>query len=162
MIAAGEYARCRQLVFMPRIKFPFFFFSTVTGSIISRARGHFRAITSEAAVFSRFFDCFPISFSLSFSLSLSLHRWAAFSRPFSLFFNRFSTSNNPFFQCSTFHTFGSVISTPPRFRGSCRTWSTLSSRRRTTREPQEGGAIVQRRWQGGAKNCAEDESLTHR
>lgn len=95
---------------MPRIKFPFFFsFFTVravAGSIISRARGHFRATPSDNRGRRVLFDCFSISLSLSFSI-VYLCWWAEFSRSF-FFFNRFSTSNNPFFQPSppSFQMFG--------------------------------------------------------
>lgn len=84
VIAAGEYARCRQLVFMPRIKFPFFFFPPVAGSIISGARG---ALFSSDAILAflialRSLPSLSLYLSLSVSLSLSAHRRAAFSRSF--------------------------------------------------------------------------------
>lgn len=67
VIAAGEYARCRQLVFMPRIKFPFFFFHPLPARLsAAHAARYFRATPSD----SRVFDCSsipPFAISLSFS-----------------------------------------------------------------------------------------------
>lgn len=160
VIAAGEYARCRQLVFMPRIKFPFFFFPPVAGSIISGARG--ALFSSDALRFSRFwllFDpslrylsifLFPFPFlcphidgprfrDRSFLLYIYKKKYSTPLSPLRTFFVLRCSIANDFVRL-----FGDFQALFPRVVLDGRSSANVQ-------EEGEGKTIVQRRWQGMQK-----------